>query len=83
MYLQISAQDQSRECVGEGNLCKGIFAFVVVGFKQSIPLVVQTISEITFNGHWLAEYISDNIDNLIKIGICVQGIVTDYTSYKV
>ena len=43
MYLQKAAQYQAREYVGgdeEGNLYKGIAAFMVVGLKQSIPLVV-------------------------------------------
>ena len=56
---------------------KGIFASLVVGLKQSIPFVVQTIPEVTFNGQWLAKKISDNVDNLIEIRLCVQGIVTD------
>ena len=50
---------------------------MVVGLKQSIPFVVQAIPEVTFNGQWLAEKISDNIDNLIEIELCVRGIVTD------
>ena len=83
MYLQKSAQYQSGENVEEGNLYKGIFAFLVVELKQSIPFVVQTIPEVTFNGQWLAEKISDNIDNLIETGLCVQGIVNDDISYKV
>ena len=59
MYLQKSAQYQSGENVEERNLYKGIFAFLVVELKQSIPFVVQTIPEATFNGQWLAEKISD------------------------
>ena len=50
---------------------------MVVGLKQSIPFVVQVIPEVTFNGQWLTEKISDNIDNLIEIELCVRGIVTD------
>ena len=61
----------------EGNLYKGIVAFMVVGLKQPIPFVVQAFPEVTFNGQRLAEKISDNIDNLIEIGLCVRGIVTD------
>ena len=83
MCLHMSAQYQSGENVEEGNLYKGIFAFMVVGLKESIHLVVQTIPEVTFNGQWLAEKISDNIDNLKEIGLCAQGIVTDNISYKV
>ena len=83
MYLQKSAQYQSGENVEERNLYKGIFAFLVVELKQSIPFVVQTILEVTFNGQWLVEKISDNIDSLIEIRLCVRGIVTDNISYKV
>ena len=50
---------------------------MVVGLKQPIPFVVQAFPEATFNGQRLAEKISDNIDNLIEIGLCVRGIVTD------
>ena len=83
MCLHISAQYQSGENVEEGNLYKGIFAFMVVGLKESIHLVVQTIPEVTFNGQWLAEKISDNIDNLKEIGLCVLGMVSDNLSHKV
>ena len=83
VYFPKSAQYQSEENVEEGNLYKGIFAFLVVELKQSIPFVVQTIPEVTFNGQWLAEKISDNIDSLTEIRLCVQGIVTDNISYKV
>ena len=83
MYLRKSAQYQSGEWVEEENLYKGIFAFMVVELKQSIPFVVQSIPEVTFNEQWLAEKISDNIDNLKEVRLCVQGIVTDNISYKV
>ena len=83
MYLQKSAQYQSEEYVEERNLYKQIFAFLVAGLKPSIPFVVQIIPEVTFNGQWLTQKISDNIGNLIEIGLCVQCIVTDNISYKV
>ena len=83
MYLQKSAQYQLGEYVEEGYLCEGIFAFMVVGLKESIHLVVQTIPEVTFNGQWLTEKISDKIGNLIEIGLRVQGIVTDNIRYNV
>ena len=50
----------------EGNLYKGIVAFLVVGLKLSIPFVVQTIPEVTFNGQWVAETFRDNIGNLME-----------------
>ena len=83
MYLRKPAQYQSGEWVEEENLYKGIFAFMVVELKQSIPFVVQSIPEVTFNEQWLAEKISDNIDNLKEVRLCVQGIVTDNISYKI
>ena len=49
---------------------------MVVRLKQSTTFVVQAIPqprqanpEVTFNGHWLAEKITDSIDNLIEIGL--------------
>ena len=83
MYLQKSAQYQLREYVQEENLYKGIFVLMVVGLKESIPFVVQTILEVIFNGQWLAEKISYNIDNLIEIRLFAQGIVTNNISFKV
>ena len=55
---------------------------MVVGLKESILFVVQTILEVTFNGQCLAGKIN-NIDNLVEIGLCVQGIVTNNISFKV
>ena len=83
MYLQKSAQYQLREYVQEENLYKGIFVLMEVGLKESILFVVQTILEVTFNGQWLAEKISYNIDNLIEIRLFAQGIVTNNISFKV
>ena len=69
---------------------KGFVASMVVRLKQSTPFVVQAIPqpsqanpEVTFNGQWLAEKISDNIDSLIEIGLSVRGIVTDNHSANV
>ena len=76
MYLQNSALCQSGQYIHmgvdeEGNLYKGIVAFIVVGLNQSIPFVIQAIPEVTFNGQWLVEKFSDNMDNLIENGLCV------------
>ena len=63
---------------------------MVVRLKQSTPFVVQAIPqasqanpEVTFNGQWLAEKISNNIDSLIAIGLSVRDIVTDNHSANV
>ena len=56
---------------------------MVARLKQSTSFVVQAIpqpsqanTEVTFNGQWLAEKSSDNIDNLIEIGLSARSIVT-------
>ena len=63
---------------------------MVVRFKQStlfvaqeIPQASQANPELTFNGQWLAEKISNNIDSLIAIGLSVRDIVTDNHSANV
>ena len=63
---------------------------MVARLKQSTPFVDQAIpqpsqanTEVTFNGQWLAEKISDNIDNLIEIGLSARSIVTDNHSANV
>ena len=65
-----------KEKTGKGILKKGINEFMLVGLKQFLHFVVQDIPEVIFNGHWLAEKISDNIDNLREFGLCVRRIVT-------
>ena len=54
-----------------------------VRLKQSTQFVVPAIPqpsqvnpEVTFNGQWLAEKISDNIENLIEIRLSARGTVT-------
>ena len=65
-------QYQSGEYVGVDE--EGIITFMAVRLKQSIPFVVQAIPEFIFNGHWLVEKNSDNIDNLTEFGLCVRSI---------
>ena len=64
----------------EGNLYKGIVAFIVAGLNQSIPFVVQAIPEVTFNGQWLVEKFSHNMDNLIENGLCLWGITNNHSA---
>ena len=52
MYFEKAAQYQGGEYIGpseEGDVYKGIIAFMVVGLKQSIPFIVQAIPEGMFN----------------------------------
>ena len=56
---------------------------MVVGLKESVPYIVQSVPEMTFNGQWLAEKIRENIDNLTSIGLSVRAVVTDNHSANV
>ena len=63
---------------------------MVVWLKQSTPLVAQAIPrpsqaspEVTSNGQWLTEKISEKIDNLIEIGLSARNIVTNNHSANV
>ena len=80
LHLEKSTQNHSGEYVGadsEGNLYKGIAAFMFVGLKESILYIAQTILEVKFSGEWLADKMSNSIDGLTSAEFCVQGIVTD------
>ena len=50
---------------------------MIVGLKKSIPYVIQAMPEVTINGGWLAEKISESIDSLAKAGFTVRALVTD------
>ena len=53
MYLEKASQYDSGEYLGaddEGNLYKGIVAFMIVGLKELIPYIVQAIPEVKFSG---------------------------------
>ena len=80
MFLQKFTQYQGGEYVGadeDGNIYKGVMAFMVVGLKKSIRFVVQALPEVTFNGAWLSSKIIENIKTLSDAGFCVRAVVTD------
>ena len=69
---------------------EGNIGLVVVRLKQYTLFVVQAFPqagqanpEVTFNGQWLTEKISDNIDSLMVIGLSVRSIVTNNPSTNV
>ena len=66
----------------EGNLCKGIVAFLVVGLKLSIPFVVQTIPEVTFNGQWVAETFRDKLTAEVCTDIPQKKLYRAYCTYR-
>ena len=74
MYLQKAKQYHSGGYVGadeDCNLCKGIVAFMIVGLKESVPYIVQSIPEINFDGEWLANKMASCADDFKAVGFCV------------
>ena len=84
MYLKKSAQYESGEYVGvDEESKKKLLRLWWLDLYLFIIFVVQAVAEVTFNGQWLTETFCDSIDNLIEIGLCVRGIVTDNHSANV
>ena len=78
--LEKATQYHSGEYDGTdvgGNLYKGIVVFMIVGLKESISYIIQAIPEVKFSGEWLADKMSNCIDDLTSAEFCVRGIVTD------
>ena len=48
-----------------------------MGLKESIPCIKQAIPEVKFSGEWLADKMSNCVDDLTSAEFCVRGIVTD------
>ena len=82
LYLQKSTQ-QSVRTDEKRNPSKGVVVFMIHGLKSSVPIVVKALLEVTVNGQWLAEEISNCIFNLAAAGFRIRGIVTDYHSANV
>ena len=80
MYLQKCIQYTGGEYLGsddERNLYKGISAFMIQRLKQSVPVVVKACPEIAVKGEWLANEMSDCLEQLSSLGFNVRAIVTD------
>ena len=80
MYLQKCIQYTDGEYLGsddEGNLYKGIAVFMIQGLKQSVPVVAKACPEIAVKGEWLANEMSDCVEQLSSLGFNVWAIVTD------
>ena len=62
MYLQKSVQYHIGGFVGqdeEGNLYKGIVAFMIVSLRKSVLIVVRSLSETKIIGEWLKSEINE------------------------
>lgn len=67
----------------EGNLFKGIVAFMVVGVKSSTPYVIEASPEVSINGNWLANEIDGCVSILAENGFKVRAVMTDNHSINV
>ena len=86
MYLQKAAEFAGGEYIGEdenGDLYKGIVAFMVVGVKSSTPYVIKATPEVTIKGKWLADEIDGCVSLLAENGFRVRAVVTDNHSTNV
>ena len=54
-----------------------------MGLKELMPYIVQAIPEPNFSGGWLADKMSNCIDDIVSEEYCVRGIVTDNHASKV
>ena len=56
IYLQKDAHYQDGKLVGadeDGNLFKGVMAFMIISLKKCIPFVIKAVPETTIEGKWL------------------------------
>ena len=86
MYLQKGTQYHSGNYVGadqEGNLYKGIVAFMIVGLRKSIPYIIKASPEVTISGNWLSNELDSCISELSNAEFNVRGIVADNHSCNV
>ena len=86
MFLQNTVEYSGGEYIGadaEGNLFKGIVAFMVVGVKSSTPYVIEASPEVSINGNWLANEIDGCVSILAENGFKVRAVVTDNHSINV
>ena len=61
MYIQESTQYHSGDFYGaheEGNMYKGVVVFMLIGLKNSVPVVVRAVPEVSVNGKLILSYIN-------------------------
>ena len=73
MYLEKATQYHNSEYIGdddEGDLCKGIVTFMIMGLKESMPYIAQVFPGVSRS-------------DLTSAKLCVRGIVTDNRTLNV
>ena len=67
MYLQKSQAYFGGEMIGcddEGELCKGIVCFMIVGLKESIPYLIKPSPETNIDANWLETELLESLEIL-------------------
>ena len=86
IYLQKCITYAGGQYIGadsDENFYKGIVVFMIQGLKESDPILVKALSEVTLTGQWLADKVFDCITSLGQVGFKVRGIVSDNHSTNV
>ena len=76
IYLQKEANYQGGDFIGadvDGRLYKGVVCFMIVGLKESVPIVIKAIPEVTIAGEWLKDEIIKSIEDLHALGFRVRA----------
>ena len=80
MYLQKGVQYHGGSLIGaddDGNFYSGIFVFMVVSLKESIPFVIKACPEFQISGSMISSHIEETLDTLYKASFNVRAIITD------
>ena len=86
MYLQKGTQYQGGRFIGAnefGDFFKGIVCFMIIGLKQSVPIVVKAVPEVNVSGDLIYEHLFDIVLKLSLIGFNVRAAVADDHSSNV
>ena len=60
-----------------GQLCKGVVCFMIVGLKSNVPYIIRLVPETDIKGNLLKEEILRVIDELLEVGFNVRGVVCE------
>ena len=80
MYVQKEVQFQQGKLIGcddNGDLFKGIIAFMIVGVWKNVPFVVKAVPESKIEGKWLSGQTIETIQSLHEIGFHGQAAISD------
>ena len=86
IYIEKGEQYQEGKLIGkdaDGNLCKGVMTFMIVGLRKNIPFVIKGIPESKIQGQWLYDHIDKSTKSLHEIRFNVRAVISDDHSTNV